>query len=530
MAQTADTVEDQELAREAFRIADHAYDRFFTIAMLEAALSPPPSTPKLKEIAARIDDLKGRIAAGQEQVAALAKALSRNAEETLAKADLAKAQLTLDQEELAEAQADLARNGGDRRANLERLRKLHAEGQHSPAFPPVAAPSSSNSLFQEGMTWYKLRTRAEQVAGAQQLSLNVFASRLHQRQSLSSGAAAAKQKIEKAQEEDEEETQAIVERLSKLSDQRKIIAQLDQTTQDALALAALYQRWRALLDARQIAHLRNMLLGLAFLIAILLGVVLTGNAVRHTFRNHADRRRAHQMRVMLTIAAQIVGGLVIALVIFGPPTQLSTILGLATAGLTVVLKDFIVAFFGWFILMGKNGLRIGDWVEIEGVGGEVVEIGLLKTVLLEMGNWTNTGHPTGRRVAFVNKFAIERHFFNFSTAGQWLWDELQMTLPPTGDAYRLSMQVRDLVERETETDARLAEEEWERATRQYETNPFSARPAVDLRPSANGLDVMVRYITRAPRRYDVKSRLFQAIVELIHKPNPAIEQPRGGTE
>jgi small-conductance mechanosensitive channel len=76
----------------------------------------------------------------------------------------------------------------------------------------------------------------------------------------------------------------------------------------------------------------------------------------------------------------------ILIVILGVPSQMPTIIGLAGAGLTVALKDFIVAFFGWFVLMGKNGLRVGDWVEIDGVAGEVVEINLLRTVLLETGN------------------------------------------------------------------------------------------------------------------------------------------------
>ena len=79
---------------------------------------------------------------------------------------------------------------------------------------------------------------------------------------------------------------------------------------------------------------------------------------------------------------------------------------MAGAGLTVALKDFIVAFFGWFILMGKHGIREGDWVEINGIGGEVVEIGVLRTILLETGNWNDAGHPTGRKVSFVNSFAI----------------------------------------------------------------------------------------------------------------------------
>ena len=108
---------------------------------------------------------------------------------------------------------------------------------------------------------------------------------------------------------------------------------------------------------------------------------------------------------------------------------------LAGAGLTVALKDFIVGFIGWFVLMGKNGIRLGDWVEINGVTGEVVELGMFHTVLLETGNWTDSGHPTGRRVTFTNSYAIEGHYFNFSTSGQWLWDELTVVLPAGHDPY-----------------------------------------------------------------------------------------------
>src|SRR5919197_2701678 len=140
-------------------------------------------------------------------------------------------------------------------------------------------------------------------------------------------------------------------------------------------------------------------------------------------------------RFVARFAVQVVALGLILLVIFGAPNQASTLLGLAGAGLTVALKDFIVAFFGWFVLMGKNGSRVGEWVEINGIGGEVVEVGVLRTVLLETGGGNEAGHPTGRKVVFVNSFAIEGHYFNFSTTGQWLWDELELSIPPDKDPY-----------------------------------------------------------------------------------------------
>ena len=94
------------------------------------------------------------------------------------------------------------------------------------------------------------------------------------------------------------------------------------------------------------------------------------------------------------------------------------------AVLLVALKDFIVGFFGWLVLMGRNGIRLGDWVEINGVSGEVTELGMFHTVLLETGNWSDAGHPTGRRVTFTNSFAIERHYFNF-------WTPIRSSMSPS---------------------------------------------------------------------------------------------------
>src|SRR5260370_20392675 len=115
-----------------------------------------------------------------------------------------------------------------------------------------------------------------------------------------------------------------------------------------------------------------------------------------------ERRQKETMRTILNLATELAGLLLVLLVIFGTPNQMPTILGLATAGLTVVFQDFILAFFGWFVLMGRTGIRVGDWVEINGVGGEVVEIGLFRTSLLETGSWTDKSHPPGSRRRFPN--------------------------------------------------------------------------------------------------------------------------------
>jgi len=300
--------------------------------------------------------------------------------------------------------------------------------------------------------------------------------------------------------------------------QRELLSIYDDRILTQQQLASVYGKWSAqvLLQHRIVLHL--LLQSFALIAFILLCVVFFDTLVRNLLRRPGlDRRRMYTRRILLTLGIQLVGLLLIVLIVFGTPRQMPTIVGFTTAGLTVALQDFILAFFGWFVLMGKNGIRVGDWVEINGVGGEVVEVGLLHTTLLETGNWTDKGNPTGRRVTIINSFAVKGQYFNFSTTGQWMWDEIMFSIPASGDAYAVIELIYRAVVKETEQEARLAEEEWKRVTRKNDLSRFTADPAVSLRPGIYGVEIVARYVTRASDRFEMRNRLYQCVISLLHK-------------
>ncbi len=295
---------------------------------------------------------------------------------------------------------------------------------------------------------------------------------------------------------------------------------LDSRIRNQQELADVYGQWGALVAARRRDLLHSLLVSVALMLAIGLAVLLTTDFLQRMFaRVEPDQQRLLTLRSVAHIVTRAVGAILILLIIFGIPSQLATVLALAGAGLTVAMKDFIVGFFGWFILMGKNGIRHGDWVEINGVSGEVIEVGLFHTVLLETGNWNDAGHPTGRRVTFVNSYAIEGHYFNFSTSGQWLWDELQLALPVNKDPYPFVAEIQKIVLKETESNAHLAEQEWGKLGSERGVRPFSAGPAISLRPANNGYEISVRYVTRANERHQQRGKIYHDIVELLRSKN-----------
>lgn len=87
--------------------------------------------------------------------------------------------------------------------------------------------------------------------------------------------------------------------------------------------------------------------------------------------------------------------------------SVATFAGLLTAGVAVALQNVILSIAGYFFLIGKFGLRIGDRVQISGVTGEVVEIGLVRIHVMELGGNGGDVQPTGRVVAFSSSFVFQ---------------------------------------------------------------------------------------------------------------------------
>lgn len=541
LAALASTPDEQRISQDTLRLADHEVDLAFAEALREAQEHPQQPNAEVRELSQRLNKTQSVVKADQERVNTLTKSLASASgaekENVQQQLDLAQAQLAMDQDELDDAKEDLTRAGGDRQSKIQRLLEEHEAADHAtepsrPADLTTEATLQSGNLAGLIRAWKTLQDKQSQLLQARQDALAAvsFLTAKHraleqhvtdeatERQALRERTAGLMDPNLKNKPSSSSTTAAAIFSWHHFSEDQKGLSQLDKRIQDETELAGDYGNWRGLVLARQRTASHGIFQSALWILLIVLSLYLVSRLLENYFTVLSpEKRQLHSLRVVVRFALQAVGVLLILFVVFGAPTQTPTILGLAGAGLTVALKDFIVAFFGWFVLMGRNGIRVGDWVEINGVGGEVVEVGLLRTVLLETGNWTDSGHPTGRRVAFVNSYAVEGHFFNFSTSGQWLWDEIQILVPAGENPYPVIDSIQKLVSAETEANAHMAEQEWQKAASRYRVKSFSAVPSINVRPSGQGIQIVVRYITRAHERYDVRARLHQAIVDLLHR-------------
>jgi len=550
LAKLAAGQDERKFAERAAELADNEVDLAFHDGLRDAANHPVPRTPQNLELYEHASQSEAQVKADQDRINQLKKQLDAasgshhdNAQEQL---DVAQAQLELDQDEAADAKEDLIRSGADPGSLIQRQFDQHQAAEHGADEKPAAATNpainyQADNLWAQFAAWRALQSSSLPLEQARDEARQIGSGLVQKHVELDKQVKARKTKPQdnppaagqstsvqaqpnsvpsnSGQSADQQSPtpNPTVKTLHRLSDDQKNLADMDKRIQDQQELANSYVGWIAIIRSHQRAALHGMIRSALVIILIVLMVYLADRSVeRYLADKGQERTRLHTLRAVIRFAVQAVGVLLILLVIIGAPQQTTTFLGLATAGITVAMKDFIVAFFGWFVLMGKNGLRVGDLVEINGVAGEVVEINLLRTVLLETGNWTDTGHPTGRKVAFVNSYAIEGHFFNFTTSGQWMWDELQITVPPNQDPYPLLDAIQSAVIKETESNAAAAEKEWQNTASNYKVSSVSAAPTVNLRPTPVGVEVHVRYIARAQERSAIRTRLNQALVELLH--------------
>jgi len=265
---------------------------------------------------------------------------------------------------------------------------------------------------------------------------------------------------------------------------------------------------------------RAALLALAtrvgFLLLILAAVFVAGEIwKRAVFKYAQDVRRRHQLLLVRRIVVWAIAIAIVGIAFATEASSFATFAGLLTAGIAVAMQSPIVSLVGYFFLIGKYGLRVGDRVQIGTVTGEVIDLGLVRLHLMEIGPQQR---PTGRIVAFANSvvFQASGGIFKEIPGVSLAWREFTLSIPGDGDFAVIKQHLLDAAHRVLE-DYR---EEFDRQTRALQ-RASSSRAAehpqadVQLRFSAGSIEAIVRYPVPLQRAAEVEERVSRALLDAV---------------
>jgi small-conductance mechanosensitive channel len=190
-------------------------------------------------------------------------------------------------------------------------------------------------------------------------------------------------------------------------------------------------------------------------------------------------------------------------------------LGVASAGIAFALQEVIVSIAGWLAISFGRFYKIGDRVQLSGTVGDVIDIGVFSTTLMEIGEWVKADQYSGRVVRVANSFVFTEPVFNFSADFPYLWDEIVLPVKYGSDiqtARSILYQAAEVVVGEYNHPAQVR---WKEMYKKYRLEHESVDPVVTLIANDNWLEFTLRYIVDYKKRRTTKDQLFEAILNEI---------------
>ncbi len=273
--------------------------------------------------------------------------------------------------------------------------------------------------------------------------------------------------------------------------------------------------WRGATRAQYFAALKTLAARLGLLLLLLAAVVAGGEVwKRAVFKYVQETRRRHQLLLVRRIVVWAVVLVIIGIAFATEASSFATFAGLLTAGIAVAMQSVLVSIVGYFFLIGKYGLRVGDHVQIGSVSGEVIDLGLVRLHLMELGPQHG---PTGRVVALANSvvFQASGGIFKQIPGVSLAWRELSLTLPGDADYAAIKERLLGAASRVLENYG----EELERQTRELNKTSWGttdkAEAQVQLRFSHDSIEAIVRYPVPLQRAAEVEERMSRALLEAV---------------
>jgi len=202
---------------------------------------------------------------------------------------------------------------------------------------------------------------------------------------------------------------------------------------------------------------------------------------------------------------------------------LTVTFGVAGAGIAFALQEVIASFAGWLAIMFGGFYKSGDRVQLGGIKGDVMDIGVLRTTIMETGQWVDGDLYNRRIVLIANSFVFKEPVFNYSGDFPFLWDEIKIPIQ-YGSNYDKTQEILEKVGIEIAGDlTRQSREKWNEMQTKYRLEDAQTEPMVSLIANDNWVEYTLRYVVSYKKRRATKTALFTNILKQIEATNGEIK-------
>jgi small-conductance mechanosensitive channel len=421
--------------------------------------------------------------------------------------------------EVAEGQIELE-------AELDRLRKRVKEFDDVGENPSLKAMFDTYTLLGQGRrTDNRLKQEisnleanlkvSENTLQLAQLKLEKFAEDLALLEKRTGGFFNRDAQIERLLAEERSQKEAVNERMPflvrRVTAIKRRLSELN-ARQELTALEATVQEEQ--LEALKAAYLQRLRWPAVALTGLIVIHVLAGYLLLPLFYKNESLVLARRLvRYIMVVAATMV----VAGFLFDDLKVVAAAGGLVSAALVISLQDVCTSMFAWFVIMLGGKFGIGDRLEVEGSQGDVIDIDLLRTTLLEVNGWLGTDQPTGRVITLPNNFIFKTKVFNFTHGHPYIWGKLELTVNAATPVAKAVALFERVLEEEGGDQFAAAQAASATMRRRYGVEDAVYKPKVDVLIVDTGVLISLFYVAHYRQNFATRTKIGRRLVAELEK-------------
>lgn len=236
---------------------------------------------------------------------------------------------------------------------------------------------------------------------------------------------------------------------------------------------------------------------------------------RYVTNNVRDSESRYRVRRYVTYGGFLLFLIFILIAISDQAARLSVILGALGAAGIFAMQEVIASIAGWVALSSGNFYDPGDRVQVGGIKGDVIDIGLLRTTLMETGAWVDGDLYSGRVVRVANSFVFKEPVFNYTTDFPFLWDEIKLPIRYGSDLKLAKKIMLDAAHDAVGQFTLESKQSWEELAEHFLIEKAGLEPTVTVRGNDNWIDCTLRYIVNYKARRSTADEITEAVLEGI---------------
>jgi len=272
-----------------------------------------------------------------------------------------------------------------------------------------------------------------------------------------------------------------------------------------------------------LANPLSLRIGISVLGLIVL-IIVTYSIRRSIPRYFHESYKRYTVSKIAEFSSYFLGLVYLSIVFSDTLGSLAVILGAATAGIALALKELIVSMAGWLAITFGDTYRVGDRVQIAGIKGDVIDVGLVRTTLMELGEWVQGDLYTGRIVRVANGSIFAGPMYNYSKDLPFLWDEVVIKITNESDVEQARSIIQGVVDDVVGDYVNEAKLGWERLKEKYLVEDEKIEPMVTMIVNSDSkFEFTARYPVDFRQRRTVKDEVFSAVVSGFNKTEGAVK-------